>query len=817
MIEKELERKTRVTDALQVGKEALSRIRRHCVKHHVAVRKVVEHFDVDHDGLLSEDELYNGLHAMHIHPPILREEISNVFAVLHKLGKLTKAGDLQLKAFADSIGVSDELGLYKAVNRHAAPTAFDIQTLGKTPPAFHQADSHPFETTGCTCADQWICPECSTWHRRGKPHWSVEQDQFVEDAVCRACATPRPEPLPVIPCKLLAQDYYRIVGHKPKEWAASKRQAFVIRVQQDEALPINEDWPGYKVRHKVRVINSELAAEKARKAAHLALGHKIGEEEGEGRDVEEEEEEADAGWKVNNAALLAERDESSDEDEGVKQKRTTIRDCHLLSSFVKTRTLNASTALVGTDGGWQVPDSGRVEVLPEGEEGQGQGEGQVARGRAGSPMEEDIQTVTSRFKAGGKGRLAAATASRVTTVRWREGGGEGAAGATLADQIGESGNRAEGVEVQGHVSSEAAGESGSQVSESDRPPTPEISLDQIAYLECLYSKKINPGALAREPGPEAQRYGQTALMAREPRSSGSPLDQAADGGDAERMDQSCGKDLRLRPIRDAGHGGGVFGRSGGDRLKVDAAWNAPTGEALQALAPQGAREAVCGEGGSGGEQKSLTEMWAERKREILQKLGLRALDAAASRHEAEVAAAPSQQGTGVGADRGEPLACGGDAAGGVMQGAGGGGVGDVVMVKRPLRGRSPGAARADRPESGGVTCDLVALRPSLETGSCSGDAHGGASGAAAEALLLASIEGRGLALGEGARRGAPIPATHQTSVHDESTHAQAARRAEQRKSALAVEAAQVQSLFLLSASRFLGLSLLPPYTLDPTP
>ena len=32
-------------------------------------------------------------------------------------------------------------------------------------------------------------------------------------------------------------------------------------------------------------------------------------------------------------------------------------------------------------------------------------------------------------------------------------------------------------------------------------------------------------------------------------------------------------------------------------MKVDAAWNAPTGEALQALAPQGAREAVCGEGG----------------------------------------------------------------------------------------------------------------------------------------------------------------------------------------------------------------------------
>ena len=167
--------------------------------------------------------------------------------------------------------------------------------------------------------------------------------------------------------------------------------------------------------------------------------------------------------------------------------------------------------------------------------------------------------------------------------------------------------------------------------------------------------------------------------------------------------------------------------SGEDQVRVDVAVDAKTGEALQALAPQGARDAVCGGSVSGSEQKSLADMWAERKREILQKLGLRAPhDDSTAPRDAELSAAASQQGTGAGTGRGVPPAAGSDGGGGGMQGAGGGGVGDVVMVKRQPRGRSPGVGRAGRPETGGVTCDLVALRPSLETGLCSGDARAGA-------------------------------------------------------------------------------------------
>ena len=86
----------------------------------------------------------------------------------------------------------------------------DIQKLGLTPAAFHHDENHhSADTPGCTCEDQehnlkstpsyltlyskytrvltrhnlfflnqWICSECGTWHRKGKPHWSIANDQF---------------------------------------------------------------------------------------------------------------------------------------------------------------------------------------------------------------------------------------------------------------------------------------------------------------------------------------------------------------------------------------------------------------------------------------------------------------------------------------------------------------------------------------------------------------------------------------------------------------------------------------------------------------
>ena len=49
--------------------------------------------------------------------------------------------------------------------RHTKVSALDMQRLASTPAAFHQAAVHSFDNRGCTCADQWICAECGTWHR----------------------------------------------------------------------------------------------------------------------------------------------------------------------------------------------------------------------------------------------------------------------------------------------------------------------------------------------------------------------------------------------------------------------------------------------------------------------------------------------------------------------------------------------------------------------------------------------------------------------------------------------------------------------------
>lgn len=90
------------------------------------------------------------------------------------------------------------------------------------------------------------------WHRWGKPYWSAARDEYVDDLVCTKCLKPRPSPLPVVPCVLLPQDYYRLAGTKPKDWGAAPRKNIVIRAQESETLPMHQDLPRWKVRHKVR-------------------------------------------------------------------------------------------------------------------------------------------------------------------------------------------------------------------------------------------------------------------------------------------------------------------------------------------------------------------------------------------------------------------------------------------------------------------------------------------------------------------------------------------------------------------------------------
>ena len=89
--------------------------------------------------------------------------------------------------------------------RHTKVSALDMARLASSPAAFHQAAVHSFDNRGCTCADQWICAECGTWHRRGKPQWNPSLEQEEEDAICELCGAERPSPLPAVPCALLAQ------------------------------------------------------------------------------------------------------------------------------------------------------------------------------------------------------------------------------------------------------------------------------------------------------------------------------------------------------------------------------------------------------------------------------------------------------------------------------------------------------------------------------------------------------------------------------------------------------------------------------------
>jgi hypothetical protein len=140
MIHKLLQRKTAVADALGVGKAALTRIRKHCIKHHLVVRHVLQKFDTDGSDDIDQSEMLTGLENMGFeHPPFTEADVDGVFQLLKVLGKLEKDGNVSSRVFADCISVPDAQGLYHAIRKHKVPTKTDIQKLGLTPPAFHHS------------------------------------------------------------------------------------------------------------------------------------------------------------------------------------------------------------------------------------------------------------------------------------------------------------------------------------------------------------------------------------------------------------------------------------------------------------------------------------------------------------------------------------------------------------------------------------------------------------------------------------------------------------------------------------------------------
>lgn len=67
-------------------------------------------------------------------------------------------------------------GLAVALQHHIRPTGTDLYQLSSlAEPAWHggpdldqgRASVHALSRPGCTCGDQWVCPECGQWHRYG--------------------------------------------------------------------------------------------------------------------------------------------------------------------------------------------------------------------------------------------------------------------------------------------------------------------------------------------------------------------------------------------------------------------------------------------------------------------------------------------------------------------------------------------------------------------------------------------------------------------------------------------------------------------------
>lgn len=352
--------------------------------------------------------------------------------------------------------------------------------------------------------------------------------------MCSKCQEPRPSPLPVVPCALLPQEYYRIAGHKPKEWKASSRNNVVIRVQEAQELPIHQDLQTWQVSFKARKIDEQIEADRQRREGVIMSQVEVVKEDSH-----------------NQPALLAAPLQEEDKDDGMRHTLDPMKGRrHLLSSHLETR--STKTALVGNDGSWQMP---LLEIREGAEE-----------------VEANEEVVTDE--------QSTASGGHTTIV----GDASTAIGAGARDESGLQVRRL------------FAGQGTMDDDEEVRPPTPELGLDQLAYLQCMHvemQKRTGGQEHAATAGPRQGSAGEQ-LDSTEVAANG----KGGTGGEAKAVGGG-----------EAGHGGVGGG--------VEVEGGGVEGEGSAGAVDQGRSDK------EGGQHKTLLEMWAKKRDEVLRKLGLR--------------------------------------------------------------------------------------------------------------------------------------------------------------------------------------------------
>ncbi|EKX54614.1 hypothetical protein GUITHDRAFT_132307 [Guillardia theta CCMP2712] len=250
------EQKKKEQDHVIEARQVLISLQRYCGKNNLNVDMLAAKMDEDGSGSLDKEELLVGLNRIGFE--ISMEKIKNIFLMYSKQRMLDEFGNIPTAKFCDSIGVSTSGGLVQAMKEHVRLGTGQLHKLQEANcEAFHTGKTHPAWWEGCTCADQWICGKCGTWHQHGKRVWSWK-GEFLEDAQCRECKEPRPDPLPKVPCKFLVQeDYFRIAGNKPAEkMNFGQKDSLIIRIQDEERLQIYDE-PTWKLGYKIQNLESK--------------------------------------------------------------------------------------------------------------------------------------------------------------------------------------------------------------------------------------------------------------------------------------------------------------------------------------------------------------------------------------------------------------------------------------------------------------------------------------------------------------------------------------------------------------------------------
>ena len=321
-------------------------------------------------------------------------------------------------------------------------------------------------------------------------------------------------------------------------------------MQESDSLPIHQDLQAWQVNGKIRQWQAKLDHERRRNGSTIEASEEGGEEE-DGDAVAQQELK-----EVSNRPALLSTPAAHEVEEEDGMGRTAhdplkgIR--HLLSSHLQKRSMK--TGLVGTDGSWQTP----LVETPEAEE-----------------VEAKEMVIADGPDAGSGGQ------TRVEGDVWT---GMGARG---HDDSGVHARRLFG------------GQDTLDDDEEDRPQTPELALDQLAYLQCMQAET--------QKRTDGQAHG--ARMEFWQGSAGwrsEAAEVAADGKDA------IGED-GVKAVGAGGDGHSGVGWSG----EIDGDGDGDM---------EGRRAADALDHGSSykeGRPKTLMEMWAEKRAEVLQRLGLR--------------------------------------------------------------------------------------------------------------------------------------------------------------------------------------------------